>query len=258
LLLVLLGALGAAGFAFLCRTSFQYLTDEAPRAAQHERDNNRFTGLDVLVTEQVRVPRESIVREVRIGRLAVGKKKAGFIRLGSFNEIRLENVDIVVSPEFFNPEPPALGHMTAGHPANDEGLQSLQALKALAYEYIRKDRQNGEKISFFSIRGLRIISQDRSGKEAVVVTAQRAGISDDSISLGPQGDVGLQPLWGAPSIHCHQATITFAYPATVRIPEASVHTSTAIAKHADLSLPLAALASRDAWEECFANREATE
>jgi len=250
-------------------------------------------GLDVSVVERIRIPTRDVIREVRIGSLTVGKKKTGFIRLGSFNELRINDLDLVVTREFFAPSDrssesgASLGrgavapeqstregnilpqHRSREHrppqtrrqiqtQGEDARIRILSELKARVSEYAGGAYPSSESISSFSIRDVRILLDDNTGNDTVIIAAKRATVEKDCIRFGPRGGVAMQTAWGNASITCKEARITFTSCAATRMQAACVRCEDDTVNYAQLELPLRALVSRQAWVSHFQNAHGSE
>lgn len=281
-LIISASLLCAAGFIAVCHSCSRFFERQATQTSEDSQSQvDLHAGLDVTVVERVRVPTRDVIAEVRIGKLTVGKKKTGFIRLGSFNEVRLSNVDIVVARAFFSapvrspenvtpvenrltapetgaaegarlppPPPPSLAPRPQA-PIHDARLGILKKLKERVNDHAEGAYAHGKSISSFSIRGLRIILDDDTADGTVIITAQQAKIAKDHIGLGQRGGVEMTASWGDAAITCSQAEIGFAPSATVRMPTANVRCGDYTMRYASLELPLDALVSRQAWDKHF-------
>ncbi len=286
-LVIAASLLCVAGFLTICHSCSRFFTGQAMKASGGpQARTDLHAGLDVSIAEGIRVPTRDVIQEVKIGRLTVGKKKTGFIRLGSFNEVRLKDVDIVVTRGFCSPPVSARDNVASiedhaavpgastsegrglpqTHPSNlpppalesrphtssdDARLNILKTLKAHVNDYTKGAYNHGASISSFSIRGLRIILDDDASDRTVIIAAQQAKIEKDHIRLGPHGGVKIQTSWGDASIASSQAKITFSSSATIGMPTAFVRCGDSTMRYASLELPLDALVSRQAWDKHF-------
>jgi len=211
--------------------------------------------LDAIVAEDIRIPTREAIREIGIGSLTVGKKKSGFIRLGSFNEIRVRDITIVTTYRFFAPTQD--GESAAKTDAR--GLPDLfRKLKDRAERDLGSANYGGGSISSFTIKNFRVMFEDRKGNRSDTITAKEAVVRRDSVELGRGGKVHIDAIWGGMTIVCDKARIAFDDPKVLRLSAATVRCDGTERRYSKMDLPLHAIASSVAWNAHAAGLNADE